>query len=359
MWQCRRCDSELDETPRCPRCPCPFDLGAIERASTSALMDRARGDRDAEQSTAIVAAGVVGLRYTDWVGSKGSRHVRHEVDLLIAGRPAKTFAFRRQWAFRDATPDAALLGKIVIVFLRQDTVVEWWPLEPIVQPPPEPRVGPDFPQARVVGASSVGVPPERFPPTTLPKIPTGKAPLTTQAGALVGLPPETLRPRVAAATTHPDLARAMVAPLPRTLTLGAGDALFIVVALGLTFAFWGIAAYRDAYDGRPWSEVPSSEWWAGVVLSIVGVAMLVFVARVIRRQLRAEVSRAVVGVVDARTTEAGERREDLATLLFEDGAVREYEVLRPARPLATAATVGVACFREDYVMAFLPLDPPA
>jgi len=75
------------------------------------------------------------------------------------------------------------------------------------------------------------------------------------------------------------------------------------------------------------------------------------------RRWHAPITRAVAGIVDVRRTENSSRRGiRRAALAFADDTIRDYELLPTAAGAVTPGTVGVACFRQDHVMAFLPLD---
>ena len=75
------------------------------------------------------------------------------------------------------------------------------------------------------------------------------------------------------------------------------------------------------------------------------------------RRWHAPITRAVAGVVDVRRTEDSSHRGiRRAALAFADDTIRDYELLPRAARAATPGTVGVACFRQHHVMAFLPLD---
>jgi hypothetical protein len=242
------------------------------------------------------------------------------------------------------------MGELVIAFLHGETIADWWPVTPAVS-----GAEVAVPSARVVGPSVVGTPSEPFPPTEIAGIPSGQRPLTTPAGALVGVPVEPVLARVRAASTHADLAAAMETPPPRALDLDFGDFILLGLSLMMMFSFWVYGAYMDHQGTKTWSQIPTPALWIGGVMSVIGVGLLwVFVSR-IRRQLRAPVARAVVGVIDSRRTESRESEITRAALVFEDGRVRDYRLRRSASKAAAVGAVGVACFREDDVIAFVSL----
>jgi hypothetical protein len=87
-------------------------------------------------------------------------------------------------------------------------------------------------------------------------------------------------------------------------------------------------------------------------MSAYGLALLVNIARNIKKQVRGPISRTITAVVFAH-------RARRAQGAHGDGAVRRWCSARiplgAARTALVAGVAGVACFKQSYIIAFLPL----
>jgi len=332
VWLCCRCSSEvMEEDVGCSACPYPIEVAAIERI---ARRNRLNENVDGRDPKRVVAAQVIGARSCD-MGKRSAYRVE------LARADGAKFGYDS-----DGYPKRELLGAIVVATLVGDRIHDWT-IEEEFHPPAH-DIAPDFTRGPSQVPASVA-----WPVPSVPGVPDGYLPRRTPTGQLVGEPIDPLRDRVRSAATHARLAETLAQPVSRTLDIHWRIVLALAIgALGAV----GCWIYL-AVDPPPAENLTALVIVASCLSVLFGGLLVVPTIVRLWRRWHAPITRAVAGVVDVRRTEDSSHRGiRRAALAFADDTIRDYELLPRAARAATPGTVGVACFRQHHVMAFLPLD---
>lgn len=328
MWLCCRCASEVMENEiGCPACPAPLDVAAIARVAGNHRVV------EGEAPKRVAIAQVLGAR-----SQRMGKRCDYRLELARADGRAISYSSERVIGHE-------LIGAIVAATFAGDRIDDFTVEEELR--PPALDIAPDFTRGPSQVSELVA-----WPAPTVPGVPDGYLPRRTPAGELVGAPIDPLRERVRSAATHARLAETLARPVPRALDLHWRLVLVLVIGVVGASGIW-LSLLVDP---------PPAEHLTPLVIAACGFSVvfggLCVVLPLVRlwRRWHAPITRVVAGIVDVRRTESSSRAIQRASFAFADDTVRDYEVLPPAARHATLGTVGVACFRQDHVMAFLPLD---
>jgi hypothetical protein len=158
--------------------------------------------------------------------------------------------------------------------------------------------------------------------------------------------------KIAAARSHPGLAAAMATPPPTWLGIAVVVTAVMALSIVLTLALYPWDDLEKMPEGVRMIMMVS---WLPTIGAVVGVLWLLFDAI----GLASGPTRHVLAVVEPRAHTPAPYYLRLAT---EDGGDREYRARRRAASMVkvgviTPGDVGVAVFKGDVVVEWVPLPP--